>query len=292
MLTDYWSKASLDRRFEARGLLVTGPSRIGKSAETAHLLAKVNDGSTVMPDGRPANIVSVVLAGTMTWKDLGVHTLVEGLRLPTKGKVTQREIWDMVRFQAQAQGVHGIHYDECQHIFPKKSAEGRAMILDSFKSLLKHPDWPLMLVLSGVDELVGHIASEEPLAYLLRPVQFLEISLQRPEDQQELNSLCFAYANKAGVDFSALSSLDFFRRLNCACGSRWGLFIEMLIDACVTAAGSGASALRSEHFCRVFASGTSLAPGYSPFSIENFEALFTGERMFELWESKRVAGRR
>lgn len=289
MLTDYWSKASLGRRFEARGLLVTGPSRTGKSADIEHLLAEVNNGETTMPDGKPAKIVSVMLAGTMTWKDLGVHTLREGLRFPTRGKMTQTQIWDMVGFQARAQGVHGIHYDECQHIFPRKSAEGRAMILDSFKSLLKNPDWPLMLVLSGVDELVGHIASEEQLAYLLRPVYFREISLQRPEDQHELNSLCFAYADKAGLDFSGLSTLDFFRRLACACGNRWGLVIELLIDACVAARNSADADLASAHFCQAFTARTGLAQGYSPFSIVNFEPLFKGEKMFELWENKRLA---
>ncbi|RWR26039.1 hypothetical protein D2T29_21405 [Sinirhodobacter populi] len=289
MLTDYWSKASLGRRFEARGLLVTGPSRTGKSADIEHLLAEVNNGETTMPDGRPAKIVSVMLAGTMTWKDLGVDTLREGLRFPTRGKMTQTEIWDMVGFQARAQGVHGIHYDECQHIFPRKSNEGRAMILDSFKSLLKNPDWPLMLVLSGVDELVRHIASEEQLAYLLRPVHFDEISLQRTEDQQEVNTLCFAYADKAGLDFSSLSTLDFFRRLACACGNRWGLVIELLIDACVGARNAADTALKSEHFCTAFTARTGLAQGYSPFSIENFEPLFKGEKMFELWENNRLA---
>lgn len=289
MLTDYWSKASLGRRFEARGLLVTGPSRTGKSADIEHLLAEVNNGETEMPDGKPAKIVSVMLAGTMTWKDLGVHTLREGLRFPTRGKMTQTEVWDLVGFQARARGVHGIHYDECQHIFPRKRTEGRAMILDSFKSLLKNPDWPLMLVLSGVDELVGHIASEEQLAYLLRPVQFHKISLQRTEDQHELNSLCFAYADKAALDFSGLSTLDFFRRLACACGNRWGLVIELLIDACVEAQTAAATALTPTHFCRAFTARTGLAPGYSPFSIESFEPLFKGEKMFELWENKRLA---
>ncbi|WP_085786738.1 AAA family ATPase [Ketogulonicigenium robustum] len=284
MLTDYWSKASLGRPFEARGLLVTGPSRIGKSAETAHLLSKINDGQTLMPDGRPAQIVSVVLAGTMTWKDLGLHTLREGLRMPTRGKMTQREIWDMVRFQAKAQGVHGIHYDECQHIFPKRSAEGRSMILDSFKSILKHPDWPLMLVLSGVNELVGHIASEEQLAYLLRPVRFNRIRLDTTEDRHELNSLCFAYAERAGLDFAPLATLDFYRRLVRACANRWGLVIELLIDACVSASADGGKQIDRAHFCRAFTARAGLATGYSPFTIEDYERLFREDKMFELWE--------
>lgn len=292
MLTDYWSRAALDRRFEARGLLVTGPSRTGKSAEIQHLLAQVNDGQTRMPDGRPARIVSVVLAGSLAWKDLGVHTLREGLQMPTRGKMTQRQIWDLVCFQARAQGVHGIHYDECQHIFPKRSAEGRAMILDSFKSLLKNPDWPLMLILSGVDELVGHINTEEQLAYLLRPIAFQEISLARAEAQAEFNALCFAYADRAGLDFSGLAALDFFRRLAIACGHRWGLVIELLIEACVEATQAGERDLRSEHFCRAFTARTGLSPGYSPFSVEEYERLFKGEKMFELWERQKAPERR
>ncbi|SDG45053.1 AAA domain-containing protein [Celeribacter baekdonensis] len=290
MITDYWAKASAGQTFEARGLMVTGPSRIGKTGEIRHQLEMLNDGSTVMPDGRPARIVSVMLKGTMSWKDLGVHTLREGFGLPTSGRMTQREIWDMVGFHAREQGVHGIHYDECQHIFPKKSAEGRAMILDSFKSLLKKPDWPLMLILSGVDELAGHINSEEQLAYLLRPVPFREISLTRDEDVQELNRLCFAYADTAGFDFTPLSSMDFYRRLSCACSYRWGLVIELLIDALVEASRSREVRLDTRHFCRAFTDRTSLPTGYSPFSVEDFEPLFKASKIFDLWSEKKGRG--
>lgn len=69
-------------------------------------------------------IVSIGLAGTMGWKDLGVHTLREGFRLPVGGRMIRRELWDMIGFQAREQGIHGIHYDEGQHIRPRKSAGG------------------------------------------------------------------------------------------------------------------------------------------------------------------------
>jgi hypothetical protein len=109
------------------------------------------------------------------------------------------------------------------------------MILDSFKSLLKQPEWPLMLILSGVDSLVHHITSEEQLAYLMRPVSFTEIAMHHPDDLAELVSLCHAYADKAGLDFSGLNTRDFYERLTCACANRWGLVIELLIDAFVIA---------------------------------------------------------
>lgn len=203
MVTDYYGKSTLNRPFKARGLLVTGPLRIGKTTEIRRQLDSLNDGNTKMPDGRPAHFASVVLKGLLSWKDLGIHTLREGLDYPTEGRLTQREVWDRVLIQARGQGAIGIHYDECQRIFPKTTGEARAMILDSFKSLLKQPEWPLMLILSGVDSLVHHITSKEQLAYLMRPISFIEISLYRPDDLAELVSLCHAYADKAGLDFLA-----------------------------------------------------------------------------------------
>ena len=289
MVTDYYAKSTLRRPFEARGLLVTGPSRIGKTTEIRRQLVSLNDGSTRMPDGRQARFVSVVLKGLLSWKDLGIHTLREGLGYPAEGRLTQREVWDRVVIQARGQGVVGIHYDECQHIFPKPTGEARTMILDSFKSLLKQPEWPLMLILSGVDSLVHHITSEEQLAYLMRPVSFTEITLHRPDDLAELVSLCHAYADKGGLDFSSLNVRDFYERLTCACANRWGLVIELLIDAFVIALDRGVTEPGPQHFCLAFTRRTGLREGYSPFSIDSYKKLFEAHKIFEIWEKKRSA---
>ncbi|CAM3369219.1 AAA domain-containing protein [Paracoccus aminovorans] len=289
MVTDYYAKAALRHPFEARGLLVTGPSRIGKTTEIRRQIFSLNDGSTKMPDGRSARFVSVVLKGLLSWKDLGIHTLREGLGYPAEGRLTQREVWDRVVIQAREQGVIGIHYDECQHIFPKATGEARVMILDSFKSLLKQPEWPLMLILSGVNSLVPHITSEEQLAYLLRPVSFSEIALHRPDDLTELVNLCHAYADKAGLGFANLNSRDFYERLTCACASRWGLVIELLIDAYVIALDQGGIEPGLQDFCLAFTRRTGLREGYSPFSIDSYEKLFEARKIFEIWEKKRSA---
>lgn len=289
IVTDYYAKAALRRPFGARGLLVTGPSRIGKTTEIRKQLDALNDGTTRMPDGRRARFVSVVLKGLLSWKDLGIHTLREGLNYLAEGRLTQREVWDRVVTQAREQGVIGIHYDECQHIFPKKTGEARAMILDSFKSLLKQPEWPLMLILSGVDDLVHHITSEEQPAYLLRPVSLTEIALHRPDDLTELASLCHGYADKAGLNFSRLNTRNFYDRLTCACANRWGRVIELLIDAFVIALNQSATEPGPQHFCLAFTRRTGLREGYPPFSIDSHEKLFEPQKIFEIWEKKRLA---
>lgn len=284
-LTDYYSKMSLNKPFEARGLLVTGPSRIGKSTEIQQLLNEVNDGSTLMPDGRPAKIASVILSGSLTWKDLGMHTLNNGFRYPATARLTQREVWDRVLTQAKLQGVVGIHYDECQHIF-SKGAEARAKTLDSFKSLLKQSEWPLLLILSGVGSLAHHVASEEQLAYLMKPVTFRAISKSSTDDLRELHALCHAYAAKAGIEFGALASRDFYERLATACSLRWGLVVELLIEALVLAGQQKSTQMTRTHFCQAFTSRLGFQSEYSPFSIDDYEVLFEPEKIFEIWKGR------
>jgi hypothetical protein len=46
-----------------------------------------------------------------------------------------------------------------------------------------------------------------------------------------MTQLTYAYARKADVDFGPLATQDFLERLAFACCHRWGLVIEMLIDA-------------------------------------------------------------
>lgn len=285
MITDYYAKASLGRTFEARGILLTGPTRIGKTTEIQKIVADVNDGTTLMPDDRPARFASVTLGGQVTWKDLGIHTLRTGLRynMETRRTLSQRDYWDRVQFQARAQGVVGIHYDECQHIFTQKAPAARAMILDSFKSLLKQPDWPFMLVLSGIDELAEMIQDEPQLAHLLRPVSFREIKVNQQDDLSELNGLCYAYAERAGHDFSDLASVDFFRRLSLACGNSWGLVVELVISVLMMANGKGVTNLTAELFCDAFTERLELKAGFSPFSIEEYEELFLANKMIDLW---------
>ena len=98
-----------------------------------------------------------------------------------------------------------------------------------------------------------------------------------------------AYADKAGLDFTGLNTRDFYERLTCACADRWGLVIELLIDAFVIALDNGATEPGPLHFCLAFTRRTGLREGFSPFSIDSYEKLFEARKIFEIWEKKRSA---
>jgi hypothetical protein len=284
-VTDYYAKAKSGLEFEARGLLVTGRSRVGKTREIQRLLSKFNQSATVMPDGRPARIINCTLSGRMSWKDLGMKTLT-ALGYPAAGRRTQNSIWDMVLDQAKRQGVVGIHYDECQHMFSDTGSATNRVVLDSFKALLKDPRWPLVLILSGVPDLAKHIerdtASEErkQLRYLLRPIHFDVIDTSR--DIQELNSLAYSFADRVGLHFDGLSTVDFFKRLSLASSYRWGLAIELIIEAFTVAKQVQAPQVTTEHFSKAFSLIHGLPERFSPFDVDDYEEAFDEERLLQL----------
>lgn len=149
----------------------------------------------------------------------------------------------------------------------------------------------MVLILSGVEELAGHFKSDEQIDALLDEVAFPEINLNQQEHVDELNTLCHAYAEMVGLDFSDLASIDFFQRLALACADRWGLVIELLINALVNAVLEGGDTIRSEHFCQAFTKGTRYRPGISPFSISDFEKHFERQKLAKLWDERKKAKR-
>lgn len=285
--TDYYTKAAIGGRFEARGIVVIGDSRQGKSTEIDEMLKQFNDGTTIMPDSRPAQIVSCLLSGKVTWKVLGIEIL-KVLGYDIKGSRPQSYIWSKVRKYAELQGVVGIHFDECQHVFTQGDSITNQKMLDSFKSLLKDQQWPLMLILSGVPILAIQIRKEEQLVRLLRTVRFDGIDLSRKADMDELIHLVFSYGDKAQLEFDDFEMEDFLARLAFAACQRWGLVIELLIEAFSLALLNGEKVCKTEHFSKAFSQISGAPLGYSPFTMPNYRENFDQEKLFEMYEKTRT----
>ena len=280
-VTDYYMSRDIGGK-EVRGLIITGHSRVGKSQETAKLIKDFNQSGTLMPDGRPGKIVSCVLSGRVSWKDLGIKTL-NALGYEIKNSRTQSYIWERVADQVEGQGVIGIHYDECQHVFTKGASTNR-IFLDSFKAMMKETRWPLMLIMSGVPDLTKFVQPYEQLWELLDPVHFETIQIKR--DIALLNSLPFAFADKAEINVDALSNQDFLERLDHACSNRWGLVIELVIETFTRCRLCKKTKVSVKDFVEVFAQKTGTPAKYSPFTAPDFREAFDPAKMLEIFEQR------
>ena len=169
-----------------------------------------------------------------------------GYPISEKSRLSQAEIWERVVFQAEVQGVVGIHYDEAQHILRKKPDGERLAILNSFKTLMKSNDWPLILILSGVPELANYVREEPQLFRLMTQVSFGDINLTSmgevpAGDYQFVHEIVGSFALEAGLAVDDdLLGLEFYHRLVTAGAFRWGLLIRLTLHAVSAAVADGA----------------------------------------------------
>lgn len=267
-------------------MLVTGESRVGKTSETVRLVEEFNASMTEMPSGKVGKIIYCKLDGSISWKDLG-HKTLEALGYTAHHRRTQGDLWRMVREQSCALGVVGLYYDECQHAFTSGEISN-AKLLDRFKALMKEPEWPLMLILSGVPVLASHVNSEEQVAHLLSHIHFDEIHLgrfadpTRDSDMIELNKLVYTYAERADIDVEDLVDVDFLQRLDFACASRWGLVIELLIRAFGLCRLQGQKTVTVKMFSEAYAQNSRLPQGLCPFTAPDYRDMIDSDKLMEM----------
>lgn len=275
------------KSFEGRSLLITGLSGSGKTAEISDMLNRFNETAVLLPDGKDARFASGVLEAKGSWKDLGRKTLhALGYPITNKTRRTQFEIWDLVVKQAKLQGVVEIYYDEAQHIMRGKSDAEVLSVLDAFKTLMKSHDWPLMLILSGVPELGGYVQREPQLVRLMTRIEFQEIDLSSApghpaQDYETLNEIVGSYAISAGLDVDAdLPTGDFLHRLATAGTFRWGLVIDMVVDAVALAVARGEGSLERLDFVEAWCDKAGMNELATPFTHDSYERMFRRDKPF------------
>ena len=261
-------------RFETESILVTGQSGSGKTKEIAELLKRFNASNILLPSGQPARFAECALKGTLGWKDLGKNSMrAIGFPVANIARLTKVELWERVVTEAKLAGVVGIHYDEAQHIFRKKSETDRLAILDSFKTLMKSHDWPLMLIFSGVPELDGYLQEEPQLYRLINRIRFKDISL--PDEFDTVHEIVSSYALSSELELDgSIPHEDFYHRLVVAGAFRWGLVIKLTIKAIGVARETGMSALNAGHFIEAWVDKTDTNPAATPFTHSGFETMF------------------
>ncbi|QBF33833.1 ATP-binding protein [Thalassococcus sp. S3] len=283
VLSDYLGNLEHGGYFEARGILVTGRFRCGKTREIRSLLNSYADDPAIMPDGRPAKFVHSTLRSTETWKDIGSKTAAApSFPIGPNTRLNRTEIWEIVVREAKLNGVVGIHFDEVQPTFAGESELAVRQILDDFKTLMKFgSEWLLILIFSGIPKLDDYIHMEEQLYTKLDPVPFPDIDHVDPEDPDDhdhrrtVHEIIGSYALSADLaPDEGLATLDFLDRLIAASAFRWGLMIEIVQGAISICKTAGSTTLRHEHFVQWWVARTKSAPAASPFLHSDFQTMY------------------
>lgn len=250
---------------------VIGESGTGKSTALARALDEMDvlrpyqneDGELRIP------FVSVEVSKTSMTKDLAVQVLKK-LGQSADRNAKEDLLYETLKIQLREAGTLFLHIDEAQHLQRSGTAAAVRNLQDRFKSLLVIPDWPLHLILSGVEELSDLFMGDQQLAnrslvMRFQPLKYpADISLAKTILKDVAVENCHLKLDKS------LETDDFLGRLIQATGGGAGTMIEMVRSASYKALSKGHTKLDPKDFEFIYSRTSGSLPQDNIITAKNW----------------------
>ncbi|TWB64233.1 ATP-binding protein [Nitrospirillum viridazoti] len=144
---------------------VVGDAGAGKTRAVSHALDRI-------PELQGNATLRVLAPSPCTPKELG-RSILRGLGYELRQqRLTEPEIWHMVRCQLQAAGVSFAWVDEAHHAMGRCSEAHLMVLRDTLKSLVQQRDWPVGLVVSGLPIVSGLLGGDRQIERRSRTLSF------------------------------------------------------------------------------------------------------------------------
>jgi len=243
----------LGNRVQQRGVFVYAPSGSGKTALVADGLEKFRhpeDGSDLT--GR---YITVEAPTPFYTKELLLVILKRlGCDL-TDGK--EARLAEMVRRRCHELGIFMIHIDEFNRVnslklIGKQAKKTEAKTLgESLASLMTGSDWPLSLVVSGIDHMIAlwdyevfETAARRVVPFALEPVD---------DGYRDAMQRVFAFYLTTADCVSELDAkYDLFGRVRKASLNRLGVMLWYMQEACIRARRNGDRLVKPAQFAALY----------------------------------------
>lgn len=256
---------------EARGIALVGESGSGKSTAMRRLLRTLP--ADFLPDLKPeaCPVLSFSVPSPATLKFVGQHGL-QAIGYPLTRDKTSQIIWDMFRAHLQSRQTAFVHLDEAQDLSIHQTPKEVQSVLNTLKSLMQNPQWPVGVILSGMPSLKAMINQDVQLARRLCPIEMPRLAAFSHTD--EVQDIIGYYAKMAGVEIEpdVMSEAHVRRHIHAASGN-FGLVIEFVIEALETVMRCDSSILAEEHFSSVFRRRSGCLDELNPFVAADFERI-------------------
>jgi hypothetical protein len=263
---DFEAGVMTGRHFEGSGIVVIGESGSGKTEEIDALFQRFGNKPEAMESGLSRKFLQHALEGETTWKALGLQML-QLLKYPLKAPRTEHEIWHRVRWQMKERGIWLLHIDECQHMFQTLGSNESKKVINSIKTCMKDREWPILVVMSGVPELLNVVNLDPQLRNLVTPIAFRTIDVAN--DLADLDAAFVGYAGVADVNVDNLRHGEIYERMAHGHEYLFGRVFRFMVDAFATLP-EGKFSMTVQHLADCYARKTGCIPGFNVFLKDDF----------------------
>lgn len=264
---------------EQKGGALIGPSGAGKSRMVEKAIAdfhRVAEATGGREFGH--QIVSVIVPGRATPKETAAEIL-KTLGYPLKNARNEDYIFNRIRDLLKQQRIAGLHLDEVQDAGRHTTDAAKDHFTKRFRNLTQDKEWPVCLFLSATLEARNLINHDNTLARRLKPIEIRPIS---PEtDGEKLRVSVGSLLRQSGVvdQTGLIENEEFMQILMHAAAYRFGLAIEITIEAIGEAFFGRARTLELDHFAGAYFTRTNNDDDLNPFMTPHWRGIDTTKVM-------------
>ncbi len=263
-----------DNRSRGAGLVVVGPTGVGKSRALERYFKKHPILQGYQHPASRSPLISVSAPSPCTSMQLARMILRES-GYPIERYLPAHRLWELVWERMDLIKRFILHIDELQHVVQHMSEKDKQEVAN----LLKHGMYArrIFFIISGVQALVPFLEFDPQLLRRLTITKFGPLGADSIPDLQRAVQ---DYASAAGLTLDLEDRPerpDFFARLAHAGLDAFGYSIVVAHLAIEHALKTGSSVLNREHFTTVFASKTGFALDRNVFRADNWHEIDCAE---------------
>ncbi len=257
--------------YEARSIALIGTSGAGKTQAVERLEKTMPKPVNADPEQNICEFLSFIVPSPATLKFVG-QTGLRAIGFPLRRDKASQIIWDMFKDHLRDRKTLFLHIDEAQHLSSHETQREIQSVINTLKSLMQHPQWPVGLILSGTPTLKAILNHDPQLARRFYPIKFP--ALNAIQDTDQILTTVAYYVEQARLTAGDdLLTQDFAARAIHAANGEYGLLIEYTIDAIENALRRKQSALNVENYRDWFAQKSGCLDGLNPFHAADFERI-------------------
>ncbi|WP_324754337.1 TniB family NTP-binding protein [Roseovarius sp. Pro17] len=255
------------------GLALVAPTGAGKTRTLEWVFAELDRLSVGTGPGgpNPVKIASVRVRTPATLRT-AAEAVMDEIGYPTTTRnmtdATLSVLWEKVHYQLKAQKVTVLHFDEAQDIWGNANKPQRKAVINTLKSLSQNKEWPVILVLSGTEELKEMLNQDQQLGRRIKPTELRPIS--KATDAKVIRTVIKSFTTEVDLEGFIENDSKFIDRFFVACCNRLGIAIDLIIGAIQQAKLTEDPALLDHHFARTFTHLAECDDAMNPFLSEDW----------------------
>lgn len=276
---------------EQKGAALIGPPGSGKSRMVAQAIGEYQE-VVAATGGREfgCTVVSATVPGRATVKETSKEILRQ-LGYPTETARDDDYLVQKIMTLMQRQQVAGLHLDEVQDSGRHNTTETRATFVKRFRNLMQDKEWPVCLILSGTLEARELVNHDGTFTRRLRPIEIRPMTFST--DCAVLRAAVGKLlTNSKKSDLGLFKEDDFVHILMHAAAYRFGLAIEMTIEAIGEAHEAGERSISLDHFAGAYFIRTNCDDDMNPFMSRSWRGIDTTKALDRNLEEQKALPKR